>query len=404
MKIAHYLGTRDNNFNLLRFIAASLVLISHSYPLAVQGLAEPLRESLGTTWGSIAVDIFFVTSGFLVTRSLMHKRDLREFALARALRIFPALFVAMLITVVVVGIWFTKLDAAEYWQHKQTWKYLFKNTFLFRGIEWGLPGTLVGHHGQAEGAALNGSLWTLPVEVTMYVLLAVLFAAVSFFWRGKDDAMRSRVLGIVITAIAVTAGVANVILNAYPDAGRELSLLAMFFAGGALYVFRDAVSLRWDGFLVLLAAVLLSTLAGARLFNVVYFLLVPYLVLFIAFVPGGAIRQFNLVGDYSYGVYIYAFTVQQLLASQWVGITPVQMMVVSMAITLVLAALSWHLIEKRALGFKDRLLAHHALANKLQGGAVQHVAGLVGVAFCAAMLLNSSWVLTTVKPFLARLL
>lgn len=403
MKIADYLGTRDNNFNLLRFIAASLVLVSHSYPLAVQGLAEPLRESLGTTWGSIAVDVFFVTSGFLVTRSLLQKRDLREFALARALRIFPALFVAMVITVGVVGIWFTSLDPTDYWLNKQTWKYLLKNSFLFRGIEWGLPGTLIGHHGQAEGAALNGSLWTLPVEVTMYVLLAVLFAAVSFLWRYQDEVTRSHVMAIFITAIALASGLANVVLNPYPDAGRELGLLAMFFAGGALYILRDAVRLHWGIFAASLAAVLVSTLAGARVFNIVYFMLVPYLVLFIALVPAGAIRQFNRLGDYSYGLYIYAFTVQQLLASRWIGITPLQLMATSMAITLVFAVLSWHLIEERALGLKGRLVRQRFSPSKPSQSVLQSTSGVVGVVFCVAMLVNSTWVLTTVRPFLARL-
>lgn len=79
--LSDYTRGRDNNFNLLRLLAASLMLITHSFALSIgHGEAEPLRASLGTTWGAIAVDVFFVTSGFLVTASsLLYRRCLREF-------------------------------------------------------------------------------------------------------------------------------------------------------------------------------------------------------------------------------------------------------------------------------------------------------------------------------------
>lgn len=106
--ISNYTNTRDNNYNLIRFLAAVLVLFTHSFALTYgSGNAEPLRYSLGITWGTIAVDVFFVTSGFLIAGSFFKRGNLIAFGWARILRIYPALFVALLFCVFVVGLAFT---------------------------------------------------------------------------------------------------------------------------------------------------------------------------------------------------------------------------------------------------------------------------------------------------------
>src|SRR5487761_1170379 len=105
VKLSEAARGRDNNFNLLRFLAAFAVLISHSFSLAT-GVsdAEPLRAAYGLTWGDIAVDVFFVTSGFLVTASLLKRRSATAFVWARVLRIFPALWLMLFLTVFGMGL------------------------------------------------------------------------------------------------------------------------------------------------------------------------------------------------------------------------------------------------------------------------------------------------------------
>jgi peptidoglycan/LPS O-acetylase OafA/YrhL len=95
-RLENFLGTRDNNFNLIRIFAAALVLYSHSFDLF--GLTEPLGNLLGHTFGSVAVDVFFITSGLLIARSLYTRNNLPAFVKARVLRIYPALIVAVLFT------------------------------------------------------------------------------------------------------------------------------------------------------------------------------------------------------------------------------------------------------------------------------------------------------------------
>ena len=216
----HWSG-RDNNFNLLRLVAATLVLVSHSFAISLQsGAAEPFRSSLGLSLGELAVDIFFAASGFLVTASLFTRRDVIEFAAARCLRIFPGLWVSLALTVLVFGFCFTSLAPSAFFSEWQTWRFTIKNAILVRGVEWTLPGF---------PHAVNGSLWTLPSEIAMYALLAGAWVGLWF--------LRDRRVGIV-SALCIAAALLGVVV----DLGMFLTdtptdfwrLLAKFFCGAAL--------------------------------------------------------------------------------------------------------------------------------------------------------------------------
>lgn len=156
MKLSYFTQGRDNNFNLIRFIASLSVLITHSFALALGTPgAEPFRKSLGMTIGEISVDVFFITSGFLVTASLLYRKNTIEFIWARFLRIFPALLVMLLLTVLVVGPVFTTLPLSNYLTHKDTFRYFAKCLTLFFGVEYTLPGVfnqnaLMAHFGQCH--------------------------------------------------------------------------------------------------------------------------------------------------------------------------------------------------------------------------------------------------------------
>lgn len=150
--------------------------------------------------------------------------------------------------------------------------------------------------------------------------------------------------------------------------GGELARLSfMFFSGATAYVLKDWIRLSGVASMFLLAvlAVLAFSSLEQRLFYPVYALSLAYLLLCLAYLPGGGIRRFNGFGDYSYGIYIYAFPVQQAVVASLPGVSVAQLFLVSGGITLVLAMLSWHLLEQRALNFKDA--ATDALAGTLGG-------------------------------------
>ena len=345
--LGDYVAGHDNNFKLLRFIAALLVLVTHSFALSTgQGNSEPLRSTLGITLGSIAVDIFFVTSGFLVTGSLLHRQSLRGFLTARALRIVPALWVSLVLTVLILGAAFTTLSAPAFFAESQTWKFLARNGFLLRGLVWELPATFLNN--PAKGT-INGSLWSLPAEVQMYLLLAAMWLSAG--WLRID-----KVKWVSRACVALSALGVGLSLAFYRDGaqGNLVYLGAMFFSGAALQVLRERIVVSCLGVVAACIALVLAAILDRAMFGVLYRVLLPYLVLYLALVPAGKIRRFNVVGDYSYGLYIYAFPVQQALASLWHGIDPYAMMGTSFIITMVFAVSSWHVVEKRALALKGQ--------------------------------------------------
>lgn len=130
--------TRENNFDFLRFFAAALVLFAHSYPLVGRRGDEPLTLLTGyEKGGSIAVGIFFVMSGYLIASSWLASSSPKSFLIKRALRIFPALIVAVLLSVFVIGPLVTHLTLGQYLAADGTWTYL-QNILLVTRYE--LPG------------------------------------------------------------------------------------------------------------------------------------------------------------------------------------------------------------------------------------------------------------------------
>lgn len=344
-----YVGGRDNNFNLIRFLAAFAVLLSHSYALSTgDSSREPLRGWLGMSAGDVAVDVFFMTSGFLVTGSLIARQSVLSFATARALRIYPGLLLSIVVTIIAVGLWFSSQSLASFFLDRETWRYLAKNGTLVTGIAYNLPGVF---EFTPFRLAVNGSLWSLPYELGMYALLAMAWLAVAIVRLPLSKYFAGAVALILVLALGAEVG----LLHVSRIEPLTWHLVAMFFAGSCLYLFRIRVPVDRRLFALLLLALIGASIStNKRAFAITYLFTMPYVVLYLSYVPGGLLRRFNRLGDYSYGTYIYAFPVQQMLAASVPGIGPLQMLGASFAITTILAVLSWHWIEKNALALKTR--------------------------------------------------
>jgi peptidoglycan/LPS O-acetylase OafA/YrhL len=310
---------------------------------------------LGYTLAGIAVDVFFATSGFLVCASLMRLDDFKAFFKARALRIFPALVVMSVLLAFVLGPLFTTLPLHDYFSRSEVYKLLVKDSTILTGVKFKLPGVFDGH---PMDEVVNGSLWTLPFELRCYLVLALLWFVAGFVRRGPLHAfMRLSVVGSALMLVAFWATHAI----GYKH-WHTFRLFFFFFSGAAFWMLRTRISMRGP-MAALASGVLLLAIAVPSLFFWLYPLVLTYLVLYAAYVPGGWIRGFNRLGDYSYGIYIYAFPVQQSLVALLPGITPAQMIVAATATTLPLAMLSWHLVEKPMLARKDTRPRHHVPAD-----------------------------------------
>ena len=344
--LSAYTSSRDNNFNLIRFIAASLVLFSHSFALAIGSVdAEPLRGIVGMAWGGIAVDIFFITSGFLITGSYVSKHNVIAFMWARVLRIYPALIIAVIFCVYGVGLFFTTHSIEEYLSNYRTLKYLIKNSILIFGVDYKLPGVFLT---VPYKETVNGSLWTLPYEIKMYALLAVIMGSSAYLARYvKFLSMRN--VTLLVCVISTLLHVVNNFYSILPES--FIRLFSMFFLGAAFYIWKDKVLLSPKILSIGFPLLILSSL-NKDLFFVLYCVLLPFFVFYLAYIPSGFIRKFNNFGDYSYGIYIYAFPVQQSIASVIPHVSVPTMIVLSFFCTLTMSIISWHLIEKRFLSMK----------------------------------------------------
>lgn len=316
-------------FDYLRLIAAILVIAHHA---RVLNGASPLMLGPGLDPGSLGVGIFFVISGFLVAGSQARDPHPATFLAKRALRILPGLLAALVLTAFVLGPLVTTLSLLAYLSDPAPYGYVLKNLALFP-VTYALPGVFLA---APVAGVVNGSLWTLRLEVSAYLGLTVLAP----LRRAMPLALESLTALAAIAAIALHAAG----LDARGDLYRIGYLAALngflFLAGASL----QANGTRPTAMGALAALVFLVTPA--------WFLAVPLAAVWLGQRP---LRK--PPGDLSYGLYIYSFPLQQWLVTQH------QLsLLTSLAVTLPFAALSWVLVEKPALRLKARLSERRSAA------------------------------------------
>ena len=339
----------DDNFLLLRLIAASMVIYAHSYPLSGMHKADIfVRNGWGTNAGAIAVNLFFCVSGFLVTGSLVRWNNTVAFIKARALRLFPAYAVCLLVCAYMLGPAVTSLPLDAYLHNASTHSYVTGNLGL-RHMQHTLPGVF---ESLPYTGAVNGSIWTLPAEATMYLWLAAL-GTFGFF-------RRTWLATCAVLALALVASrywLDMPVLSVNP---RYLPFATMFAIGVLAYLHRSRIPL---GHLGMLASVTVAWATHRSIFgNATLLLAQAYFCFWFAYcVPW---RGFNRLGDYSYGVYLWGFPCQQFVVL-WLGHPrPAQICLLALPMALALALVSWHVVEQPALRLKKWSLLRTFFENR----------------------------------------
>ena len=347
--IAEAWAGQRNNFNLMRLVAAWLVIYGHAH--AITGI--PGND--GIAWltqlrsaGAVAVDMFFVVSGFLIAASL-ERNTVRGYLLSRGLRILPALLVCVALTTFVLGPLLS--TAADYWRQPTTWNYLLVNTSLLLS-RFQLPGVFDAH----PTDVVNGSLWTLPNEAKLYLLLL-------FAWLlGLLSPKRCTPLW----ALAMLGGYA--LARHYwplPDHIQKYAeCTAFFITGSLLWVNRERI--RLSGWLVLALVAAFAVLRGTDWSHLPYFGLITYGTLWL-----GLRLRLPMIRhtDLSYGLYLYGWPAQQLAWTLPIGKTIAGNIVIATLIALGCAALSWFLVERPALRLKKRFVARGPEASPVAAQA-----------------------------------
>lgn len=340
------LSAEGNAFTALRWLLASSVMFSHAWDLTqVKQHADPSVAVLGTPVSGLAVLLFFTLSGFLVTGSLA-KRGVLEFALARALRLIPGLWVMLIVVTLGLGATLGSLPFGSYLTDPQTWRFVVHNAALVLSPEYNLPGVFT----DLRSSAVNGSLWTIPQEVRCYIVLGLFGAAGAL-------ATRRWVLALLFVGILVQLLVPPDIVPLLRNP-RRLGL--SFLIGVAAYQSRHTLRWSWPLAFAGIAVTLGLVQAGAprALVGVTMQIAFAYATGVAAFcAPAAAKRLSRQMPDFSYGIYIYAFPAQQVVISIGIGTTPMTNIASAFILMLPFAAASWYLIEHPALELKPRLLA-----------------------------------------------
>ncbi|MDO5052058.1 MAG: acyltransferase [Pseudoclavibacter sp.] len=346
---------RSNSIGFLRWLMAFAVIFSHAGPLAgfYGGADLGVQISSEQSLGGVAVAGFFFFSGFLITNSRMGSSTILRYFWRRALRIFPAFWLALLTTVFVLApiAWIRETGSIDgYWdaRHESPLTYFVNNMWLdlgqrnIAGMGFSLP---FAHHG---GYDWNGSAWTLLYEFRAYILVGVL---------GLFGLLANRRLG-ALCALAI------ILLNALTWTGYDMAAVSpalddpfnvMFFAP---FAFGMLMALYGDRIVIddrvaiaaLLAAGFAYATGGWNVWGQYGFC---YALMWFA-VRATRLRNWEKYGDFSYGIYIFAWPLMQFAA--FFGLHRAGWLVYHLVIVAAchLAAFgSWHLIEKPAMSLKN---------------------------------------------------
>lgn len=342
--LADHLDADANSFNLVRLFAALSVLFSHSYPMVLgAGTAEPLGLSTPYTLGQHAVNVFFVISGLMLTRSLARNPSVIEFSRARILRIFPGLLAFGVVFSFLLGPAMTTWPLSAYLSDGHTYSYPVATLFQFNGS--------TPPHGifsaTPNGPLVNEPLWTIKYELVAYFVLAGLF--VTGMLRRPKDALAFLLLALLGFLLA------EILAPYQPDAHTTIHQLVRyglcFMIGVVAYHFRSWIptSPVW-----LLATIAVTYVARGTLFEApAYFLLAAHCTIVLATMNFGFLTRWARKNDISYGTYVYGWPLQQVLISLSPTLSVAGMMFWSTLIVPVAGWLSWRLIEFPALKFKS---------------------------------------------------
>lgn len=328
---------KDNNFDFLRVAAAAGVLISHQFSLT--GRPEPIM--FGISLGGFCVLIFFAISGYLVAGSWSHDPNAWRFAARRLLRIWPGLLVVCLLVTLLLGPAVSQLDVTAYFRSPMTWDYLSQLSLW--NFKSQLPGVFAAN--PIPGSA-NGSLWTIPIEIQCY--LALMVVGVAGLMR------RAWLLPVAFAAFAFWFFF--LFKTGYDQPIRlYLQMAVVFFCAASLYQLRMwwLPHRIWTG---VLAVMLILPLWFGGAPEIAYTLGLPVIVALLGTSSWPILRRTGRFGDISYGLYIYAYPVQQTVVWWSSNRLPLSVsLAISALVTVVLAWLSWKLVEQPALRLKNRL-------------------------------------------------
>lgn len=338
-------GGRATGFDYMRLTLAILVVVWHSVATSYgKAAAAQIMESPARALVALILPMFFALSGFLVSGSLERSKTLFVFLGLRVIRIFPALCVEVFISALLLGPIFTQFALSSYFADPTFHRYFFN---IIGHIQYALPGVFVSN---PLPNVVNGQLWTVPYELECYVVLAAIAAL------GATRNKRLFLAGLLVLIGYTLVKQAMFTNNEIAIANRTVpggALVASFLTGVSIFAFRE--ELPWSKtlgiFSILLSVLLLSIPYGDAFATIP----IAYVTIYLGLMNP---RKISLLkgADYSYGIFLYGFAIQQAVSASgdWTHTWWLNCLIV-LPISCLIAAFSWHYIEKPALGWRKQL-------------------------------------------------
>jgi len=327
------LSKKSNNLSFIKFFAAILVIFSHSYHVAMgNGDEEPLilLTKGAISLGGVAVIIFLFSSGLYITKSLMVRNDVKGYIKNRLVRIFPLLIVVILLTVFVMGPIVTELPIDKYFKSAETYNYL---KYMILIPVYDLPGVFTSN----PSSLVNGSLWTLILEVVCYagVLIAYKTKLLS------KTTMKVSFIGLLLISILVWILRIDV-LYSFEDYIRPWMLFVM---GMIFYVHRDKIKLSLKYTIISIIGLILLGIVGLVNVGMVFFM--PYIICSLAYSNIQVGEKLSKLGNYSYAMYLVAFPIQQIVQQYLPNSNFIINTVLSTIFTIILAVILNVFVEEK---------------------------------------------------------
>jgi peptidoglycan/LPS O-acetylase OafA/YrhL len=284
---------RNNNFDFLRLLFASIVVLYHSYDLSFSPVYLWVPRVASAT---LAVQGFFAMSGFLIVRSYDRSPTLGQYLEKRARRILPAYWAALVFTLI-LGAIFSKLSLAAFIGSPSTWKYIGASLCFANFLYPSLPGLF---EGNPVTSSVNGSLWTIKIEVMFYLIVPLIV------WCCRKTGKWQTLSGIYLASVLYSFAAERL---HHPRLALQLpGQLCFFMAGAFAYYYFDLINRhRYWMWVVSIASYLAASLSGWILFRAVGVSLGVVCVGFLLPSLGQAAKH----GDFSYGTYVFHFPVIQ---------------------------------------------------------------------------------------------
>ncbi|MBP0905646.1 acyltransferase family protein [Mariniflexile gromovii] len=324
-----------NNFDFLRVVFATTVAIAHIIELSGIEIFQPYKVFFNTR---LAIDGFFVISGFLIAKSFEKSNTIKEYITKRIKRIVPAYFFVIMLSAILFSL-ISTYSITNYFLSSGFWKYLAANLTFQNYFCPCLPGVFVSN----LDCSVNGALWTIKIEEAFYLLVPV------FYWLIRRKKINIYVLSALVYMVSVVYFNYFVSIDSYRIAKQLPGALA-FFVVGIMFYRNFSFLLKYKNHIILPCLTLF--LVEQYVLETQYLkpLAYGFMVFYFAY-SFKWLNTFGKYGDFTYGIYIYHYPIIQLFV--FFGLfnfyNPIVVSICVLFITLVLAILSWHFLELRFL-------------------------------------------------------